>query len=60
MIGLDFSGGMASIVSQLTAALGSSGLQFSNPAGKTLRILDDGAANKINVDAVSATIPSPA
>src|SRR5262245_7373073 len=55
VIGLDFSGGMASVVSQLTAALATSGLQFSNPAGNTLRILDDGAANKINVDAVSAT-----
>ena len=31
------------------------GLQFSNPAGNTLRVLDDGAANKVNVDAVSAT-----
>ncbi len=31
VIGLDFSGGMASVVSQLSAALGSIGLQFSNP-----------------------------
>ena len=46
---------MASVVSQLSAALGTTGLQFSNPAGNTLRILDDGAANKVNVDAVSAT-----
>ncbi len=30
-------------------------LQFSNPAGTTLRILDDGAANTVDVDAVSAT-----
>lgn len=55
VLGLDFSGGMASVVSQLTAALATSGLQFSNPAGNTLRVLDDGAANKVNVDAVSAT-----
>ena len=55
VIGLDFSGGMASVVSQLSAALATSGLQFSNPAGNTLRVLDDGAANKVNVDAVSAT-----
>ena len=55
VIGIDFSGGMASIVSQLSSALGSTGLQFSNPAGNTLRILDDGATNKVNVDAASAT-----
>ena len=55
VVGLDFSGGLASIVSQLTAALGSTGLQFSNPAGTTLRVLDDGSANKVDVNAVSAT-----
>jgi flagellar hook-associated protein 1 len=55
VVGLDFSGGPASVVAQLSAALAATGLQFSNPAGTTLRILDDGAVNKINVDAVSAT-----
>ena len=55
VIGLDFSGGMASVVSQLSTVLATTGLQFSNPAGNTLRILDDGAANKVNVDAASAT-----
>jgi len=55
VIGLDFSGGLASIVSQLTAALGTTGLQFSNPAGTTLRILDDGGLNRIDVNAVSST-----
>ena len=35
-IGINFSGGMASVVSQLNAALGSSNLQFSNPSGSTL------------------------
>jgi flagellar hook-associated protein 1 FlgK len=55
VIGLDFSGGIASIVSQIGAAFGISPLQFSNPAGMTLRVLDDGAANAVDVDAVSAT-----
>ena len=55
VIGLDFSGGLAGIVAQLTAALGATGLQFSNPGGTTLRILDDGAPDLVNVDAVSAT-----
>jgi flagellar hook-associated protein 1 FlgK len=55
VIGLDFSGGLPSIVSQLGAALGATGLQFSNPSGTTLRILDDGGPNNVDVDAVSAT-----
>ncbi|MPZ39965.1 MAG: flagellar hook-associated protein FlgK [Rhizobiales bacterium] len=55
VVGIDFSGGMSSIVSQLSAALGSTGLAFANPSGNTLRILDDGAANRVNVGSVSAT-----
>lgn len=54
VIGINFSGGMASIVAQLNAALGPTGLQVSNPAGTTLRVLDDGAGNKIDVNALSA------
>src|SRR6476620_10645266 len=41
VLGVNFSGGMASVVSQLNAALGSSDLQFSNPSGSTLRVVDD-------------------
>jgi len=55
VIGIDFSGGFASVVTQLNAALGATGLQISNPAGTTLRVLDDGASNKIDVNALSAT-----
>lgn len=55
VIGIDFSGGMASVVSQLTAALGSSAhLSFSN-TGSVLTVLDDGAGGLSNVDALSAT-----
>ena len=54
VIGIDFSGGIGSVVSQLNAALGTTGLQFSNPTGTTLRVLDDGAADKVNVDEFSA------
>jgi flagellar hook-associated protein 1 FlgK len=36
VIGVNFSGGMSSIVSQLNAALGNSGVQFSSPSGTTL------------------------
>ncbi|MCO5131031.1 MAG: flagellar hook-associated protein FlgK [Xanthobacteraceae bacterium] len=55
VLGVDFSGGMASVVSQLNAALGSAGLQVSNPSGSTLRVLDDGAANRADVLSASTT-----
>jgi flagellar hook-associated protein 1 FlgK len=53
-VGVNFSGGVASIVSQLNAALGSNHLQFSNPSGSTLRVVDDGTAS-VSVNAASAT-----
>ena len=40
VIGVNVSGGMASIVSQLNAALGGANLQFSNPSGSTLQVLN--------------------
>ena len=56
VLGVDFSGGMASVVSQLNAALGATAnLQFSNPSGSTLRVLDDGAPNRSDVTAASVT-----
>lgn len=53
-IGVNFSGGMASVVSQLNSALGSANLQFSNPAGSTLRVVDSGT-NAVAVNAASVT-----
>jgi flagellar hook-associated protein 1 len=59
VIGINFSGGMASVVSQLNAALGGSHLQFSNTSGSTLRVLDDGtAATTINAASVTSTVSS--
>ena len=56
VLGINFAGGMASVVSQLNAALGASAnLQFSNPSGSTLRVLDDGAPNRSDVLAASVT-----
>jgi len=56
VLGINFSGGMASVVTQLNAALGSgANLQFSNPSGSTLRVLDDGAPNRSDVLAASVT-----
>jgi flagellar hook-associated protein 1 FlgK len=54
VIGVDFSGGPASVAAQLNTALGATGLQFSNPSGSTLEILDSGPST-ITVNAVSTT-----
>lgn len=56
VVGIDFSGGMASVVSQLNTAFASANIQFSNPAGSMLRVLDDGAAGLSDIDALSATV----
>jgi flagellar hook-associated protein 1 FlgK len=56
VLGVDFSAGMGSVISQLNAALGATAdLQFSNPSGSTLRVLDDGAVNRSDVLAASVT-----
>ena len=58
-IGVNFTGGMASIVSQLNAALGANNLQFANPSGSTLRVVDDGtSAATVNAASVTTTATS--
>jgi flagellar hook-associated protein 1 len=54
VIGVNFTGGIASIVAQITAAVGNTNLQFSNPAGTTLRVVDNGSA-AVSVNAASTT-----
>lgn len=54
VVGIDFSGGTASVVSQIQAALGSA-FAVTNPSGTTLRIVDDGAAATVDVTALSTT-----
>jgi len=56
VIGLDFSGGIGAVADQLNAVLGTTGLQFSNPSGTTLRVLDDGNGNNVTIRAASATV----
>jgi flagellar hook-associated protein 1 FlgK len=58
-IGINFSGGMASIVSQLNTALGASNLQFSNPSGSILNVTDNGASTAtVNAASVTTTASS--
>ncbi len=59
VIGINFTGGMASVITQLNSALGGAHLQFSNPAGSTLRALDDGTGSvTINAASVTTTVSS--
>jgi flagellar hook-associated protein 1 len=53
-IGVNFTGGMASVVSQLNAALGTQ-LQFANPAGTTLQVLNATAGTTVNALSATAT-----
>jgi flagellar hook-associated protein 1 FlgK len=52
--GIDFSHGLAPAINQMNALFGGR-IQFSNPGGTTLQILDDGGANTVNLDAASIT-----
>lgn len=55
VVGLDFSAGLASVVSQINVALAATGVQASNPGGTTLRFLDDGAGGRVTIGAATAT-----
>jgi flagellar hook-associated protein 1 len=55
VVGIDFSGGMSSVLAQINSALATTGMVASNPSGTTLQILDDGAGNIVNVNSVSTT-----
>ncbi|HEX2215382.1 MAG TPA: flagellar hook-associated protein FlgK [Xanthobacteraceae bacterium] len=53
VVGINFSGGMASVTSQIAAALGAD-FTVSNPSGNVLRILDDGGV-AVTMGALSST-----
>jgi flagellar hook-associated protein 1 FlgK len=59
VIGINFSGGLASVVTQLNAAFGANHLQFSNPSGSTLRVLNDTSPDAtINAASATSTVSS--
>jgi flagellar hook-associated protein 1 FlgK len=59
VLGVNFSGGMTSVLTQLTGALGTANLQFTNPSGSVLRVVDNGTATaKVNAASVTATVPT--
>lgn len=53
IIGVDFSGGMSSVVSQLNSVFGGR-LQFANPSGTVLQVLNANATSNV-VNSLSAT-----
>jgi flagellar hook-associated protein 1 len=59
VIGVDFSGGLSSVATQLNTALGSANLNFS-ASGSTLQVLDDGAPNLSDVNGFSASVTTNA
>ena len=59
VIGINFSGGLASVVSQLNTALAPNHLQFSNPSGSKLRVLNDASPDAtVNAASVTSTVSS--
>lgn len=53
VVGIDFSGGMGSVLAQINSALAGTGMVASNPSGSMLQILDDGAGNTVDVNSMS-------
>jgi flagellar hook-associated protein 1 FlgK len=56
VVGIDFSGGMGSVLTQISNAIASTSMVASNPSGNILRILNDGAGNIVKVNSVSTTV----
>jgi len=54
VFGIDFSGASGTVISQINNALTGTGMS-ATLSGNTLEILDDGAANTVDVNSVSAT-----
>ncbi len=55
VFGINFSGGMSSVLAQINAALGGTSMVASNPSGNMLQVLDDGAGNIVDVTSLSVT-----
>lgn len=54
VVGVDFSGGMPSVIAQLNTALGGSNLQFSG-SGSTLTVLNNTGFSTVNAASVTTT-----
>ncbi len=59
VIGLDFNSGIGAVATALNSALGTS-ITVTNPSGTNLQIVDDGALNNSNINALSSKTTSSA
>ncbi|MEM7618982.1 MAG: flagellar hook-associated protein FlgK [Pseudomonadota bacterium] len=59
VIGVSFAAGVGGAATTLNTALGTS-ITVSNPSGNVLRIIDDGATNATDIDALSAVLTTTA
>lgn len=59
VVGLDFSGGIASVVTQIQTALGGS-FTASDQGSNVVRVLDDGAAATIDIQSFNASVTNTA
>jgi flagellar hook-associated protein 1 FlgK len=55
VFGIDFSGGITSVMGQISQALGGTGMVASNPSGNLLQVIDDGAGNICDVTSLTTT-----
>jgi flagellar hook-associated protein 1 FlgK len=58
VIGIDISGGAASIATQINAAMGGAGITASNPGGTTVRLLGDGVTSNVTAASTTTTASS--
>ncbi len=56
VVGINFSGGMGSITSQIQAALNGTGIAVTNTGGNTLQFLNTGGGSSAGLSNVSSTI----
>ena len=59
VIGIDFSGGTSSIISQINSALGLS-MSATDQGGNIVRILDDGVSNRVDITSFDARVSATA
>lgn len=55
VFGIDFSAGFSSVIGQIGSAIGFTSMSASTTGGTNLRILNDGAGNIVNVNAVNVS-----
>jgi flagellar hook-associated protein 1 FlgK len=54
-VGINFSNGIGSVLSQINSALATTGIVASNPSGTTLRLLNGGPGPGVTLNSVSTT-----